>query len=170
MKRALSLLLVPVSICLAQHAQRAAAPGSDETERMLARVAAIHGNAGVFAVAGYRMGERALRDLGEERGSFALDVTHKTPMQVQYSCVADGWQAATGVSAGKLNLHVVETTPDQLHTTIKDRKSGKELVFRLRPAFLRKYLDLPYDRQSKAAHDVALLPDDQIFMIQTSGK
>jgi hypothetical protein len=62
---------------------------------LLARVASIHGVAGVFAVAGYRMGERALHDLGEQRGSFAIDVTYRTPLKVQYSCIADGRQAAT---------------------------------------------------------------------------
>jgi hypothetical protein len=42
------------------------------------------------------MGERALDDLAVQRGSFALDVTHRKPFKVQYSCIADGWQAATG--------------------------------------------------------------------------
>ncbi|HMF78479.1 MAG TPA: formylmethanofuran dehydrogenase subunit E family protein [Bryobacteraceae bacterium] len=132
---------------------------------MLARVAEFHGNAGVFAVAGYRMGERALHELAEPRGSFNLDVTHRTPLQVQYSCVADGWQAATGVSAGKLNLHIVETKPGQLESVIKDAKTGKELTFRLRPTFLEKYLNTPYDRQASAAREIASLPDDQIFVM-----
>src|SRR5579885_2476791 len=81
------------------HAQEA------NTDEILRLVAEFHGNTGVFAVAGYRIGQEALRELGQQRGSFDLDVTHRTPMQVQYSCVADGLQAATGVSAGKLNLH-----------------------------------------------------------------
>ena len=136
----------------------------DET---LARVAAIHGVAGVFAVAGYRMGERALHDLGAQRGSFALDVTHRTPLKVQYSCVADGWQAATGVSAGKLNLHIVEVSPEQTETIIRDRKSGRALLFRLRPEFLRKYLDTPQNKQAVVGREVANLPDDQIFTEST---
>ncbi len=141
-------------------------PAPPQVESMLASVAAIHGAAGVFAVAGYRMGDRALRELHQPRGSFALDVTHKTPLEVQYSCVADGWQAATGVSSGKLNLHIVQGSPDELATTVKDRKSGAVLVFRLRPEFLKKYLNLPYDQQAKAAHDVAALPDDKIFTVE----
>src|SRR5882757_4522051 len=40
----------------------------------------------------------------EKRGSFSLEVTHRTLFQVQWSRIADGIQAATVVSAGKLNL------------------------------------------------------------------
>jgi len=130
---------------------------------ILAKVADIHGAAGIFAVAGYRMGERALAILGEPRGSFALDVTHKTPLEVQWSCVADGVQASTGVSAGKLNLHIVPVAKSDVETVIHDKRSGKEVVFRLQPAFLTKYLDTPRDHQPEAAREVLALPDDQIF-------
>ena len=109
------------------------------------------------------MGERALHDLAAQRGSFALDVTHLTLLEVQYSCVADGWQAATGVSAGKLNLLIVEVPPERTETIIRDKKSGKGLIFRLRPEFLGKYLNMPGDRQPAAGREVATLPDDQIF-------
>jgi len=130
---------------------------------MLKVVTEFHGHAGVFAVAGYRMGERALRDLGERRGSFDLDVTHKTPLQVQYSCVADGWQAATGVSAGKLSLHIVEAPVSGFETVVQDRRTGQRLVFRIRPEFLKRFLDIPYDRQAAAAERVARMPEEQIF-------
>jgi formylmethanofuran dehydrogenase subunit E len=121
----------------------------------------------VFAVAGYRMGERALRELGQTRGSFALDVTHRTPFKVQYSCIAGGWQAATGVSAGKLNLHLVEVPSNKMEAEIKDRRSGQEVIFRLRPAFLTTYLNLPQDKQATAARRVAVMPDDEIFTFET---
>src|SRR5262245_48301653 len=45
-----------------------AGPGSP-AGLALDRVAAIHGAAGPFAVAGYRVGERALRELGLARGA-----------------------------------------------------------------------------------------------------
>lgn len=112
------------------------------------------------------MGEAALHELGKTRGSFDLDVTHRTPLKVQYSCVADGWQAATGVSAGKLNLHIIEAPVTQFETVVKDRKSGMQLVFRIRPEFLKRYLDLPYDQQAAAAREVAAMPAEKIFTIQ----
>ena len=144
--------------------------GSRQIEVLLDRVAAIHGAAGVFAVAGYRMGERALHDLGERRGSFALDVTHRTPLEVQYSCVADGWQAATGVSAGKLNLHIVEARPEETQTLIRNKGTGQALVFRLRKEFLAKYLHVPEGKQKQAGREVAELPDDQIFTVSAISK
>lgn len=137
---------------------------------ILSKVAEFHGAAGVFAVAGYRIGVRALGELQEKRGSFSLDVTHYTPFQVQWSCIADGIQAATGVSAGKLNLRLLETTPDKLETVIRDNRSGKILSFRLRPEFLSKYLDTPEDRQAAAARDVLKLPDSAIFTIKETSK
>lgn len=120
------------------------------------------------AVAGYRMGERALRELGAQRGSFALDVIHKGPLQVQYSCVADGWQAATGVSAGKLNLHIVEVPINDTETLIQNKKTGESLVFRLRREFLGKYLNVPKEKQAQAGREVAGLADDQIFTISAA--
>jgi formylmethanofuran dehydrogenase subunit E len=86
-------------------------------------------------------------------------------MQVQYSCVADGWQAATGVSAGKLNLHIVEAPIAGFETVVKDRKTGKQLTFRIRPEFLEHFLNLPYGKPAAAAEQVARMPDDRIFSV-----
>ncbi|WP_375760821.1 FmdE family protein [Corallococcus exercitus] len=49
----------------------------------LERVALVHGGAGPWAVAGYRMGEHALQQLGLPRGSFKLEVIHHSPANVQ---------------------------------------------------------------------------------------
>jgi formylmethanofuran dehydrogenase subunit E len=138
-------------------------PGAEE---ILARVAQIHGNPGVFAVAGYRMGERALTEMGLQRGTFSLVVTHRTPLQVQYSCVADGWQAATGVSAGKLNLKLVEAT--RMESEAENPKTGTRLVFRLRPEFVEKYLNTPFPDQARVARQVLELPEDQIFEMNSA--
>jgi formylmethanofuran dehydrogenase subunit E len=163
--RSISRIVLFVLIGGSAFAQTAMQADNPSIEVILDRVAAIHGAAGVFAVAGYRMGERALHDLEAHRGSFALDVTHRTPLQVQYSCVADGWQAATGVSAGKLNLHIVEVPAKDTETLIRNRQTGKALVFRLRKEFLAKYLNAPQGRQKDAGRQVAGLPDDQIFTV-----
>jgi formylmethanofuran dehydrogenase subunit E len=110
-----------------------AQPSNSSTDVTLKAVASIHGIPGPFAVAGYRMGSRALRELNLERGDFALSVVHESPAQVQWSCVVDGVQAATGASLGKLNLRS-ETVPIyQIVTIIKNRKTGEELRFKLKP-------------------------------------
>jgi formylmethanofuran dehydrogenase subunit E len=161
MSRTVAFVITSV-LPLSGFAQTAAKVESDA----LSRVAGIHGAAGVFAVAGYRIGARALIELNYQRGSFALDVTHKTPLEVQWSCIADGIQAATGVSAGKLNLHIVETTRANLETVVRDKKTGRTLVFRLAPGFLQKYLDTPREHQASAAREVLTLPDSSIFSIE----
>jgi formylmethanofuran dehydrogenase subunit E len=129
----------------------------------LARVKETHGAAGPWAVAGYRIGERALKELHLPRHSFALDVVHYCPQEVQYSCIADGLQAATGVSPGKLNLHIKEVSVDGLKTTICDRKTNRCLTFTLKPDFARSILNLPHERMDGQGQRVAALPDDEIF-------
>lgn len=155
------ILLVSI---LALAADGPAAPPSAEAE-CLARVKEIHGAAGAWAVAGYRIGDRALKDLGLPRHSFSLMVVHRSPAQIQYSCIADGLQAATGASAGKLNLKVEEAPVEKLSTTIEDRKTGRRLTFTLRPEFIRSIKDLPPGRAIEAGKRVASLPDDQIFVV-----
>jgi formylmethanofuran dehydrogenase subunit E len=89
----------PVAPSAAPHAVApASSDGHEDAE--LATVAAIHGGAGPWVVAGYRMGEYAMKQLGLDRYSFDLEVQHHTPHKVQYSCIADGAAAATGASLG----------------------------------------------------------------------
>ena len=127
-------------------------------EQILEAVARIHGAPGIFAVAGYREGQRALKELGS-----ALNVIHYCPLKVQYSCVADGWQAATGVSAGKLSLRIQES--DQFHTEVRERATGRGLRFELRPAFVERYLNTPRPDQAAAAREVLEMPDEEIFSV-----
>jgi formylmethanofuran dehydrogenase subunit E len=159
------LFLVIVAVCpLGSYADST----SPTEEPALAQVAAVHGAAGPFAVAGYRMGQRALKEIGVARGSFDLNVVHKTPLEVQYSCIADGVQAATGVSVGKLNLRIEKATSRDMETIISDRRLNKVLVFRLTPYFLKNYLNLPENRLAAAGRAVLALPDDRIFTLEVS--
>jgi formylmethanofuran dehydrogenase subunit E len=134
----------------------------------LARVKEVHGAAGPWAVAGYRIGERALKELGLHRQSHDLEVVHRCPAEVQYSCIADGVQAATGASPGKLNLRVVEGTRENLRTVIRDKKSGRSLTFILEPEFARSISDLPFDRLEGEGRRVASLRDENIFIVRES--
>ncbi len=138
-------------------------------ERM-ARVREIHGAAGPWAVAGYRMGERALKELGLPRHAFSLRVVHRCPAQVQYSCIADGLQAATGASPGKLNLRVEEATAEAMRTVIRDEKTGRELTFTPASCGVRPVLvvDLSPDRREAEGRRVAELPEDAIFRVSES--
>src|SRR5579884_371207 len=100
-------------------------------DSVLEQIAFIHGGTGPFAVAGYRIGERALKELNLPRESFSLEVVHKTPEEVQWSCISDGVQAATGASPGKLNLRIQKAPKDSVETIIRNRKTGQGFVFRL---------------------------------------
>lgn len=133
---------------------------------IVARVAAIHGGAGPFAVAGYRMGERALREVGAARGSFDAEVTHESPAEVQWSCIADGLQAATGTSMGRLNLHMVEVPREALRTIVRNRTTRAAVQVELRPEFLARYLETPRERLGAAGREVAAMPEDQIFVVR----
>jgi hypothetical protein len=147
-------------------------PDGPAQRECLARVEEIHGNAGPWAVVGYRIGERARKELGRPRHSFDLAVTHRAPAEVQFSCVVDGLQAATGASLGKLNLKFEErphkagdVVPD-LSTVVEDRASHHRLTFTLKPDFSRSILNLPFDRLAAEGRRVAALPDDAIFEVR----
>ena len=134
----------------------------------LARVKEAHGAAGPWAVAGYRIGERAIKDLGLRRHSHDLEVVHYCPLKVQYSCMADGLSAATGASPGKLNLRIEETAVSGLKTVVKDRERGRSLTFVLNPELVRSIADLPFDRLDAEGRRVASLPDESIFNVGES--
>jgi hypothetical protein len=53
-----------------------------------------------------------------------------------------------------------------VETVVRDRKSGQVLVFRLKPEFIHRYLNLPYEKLTKAGAEVLSLPDDQIFSFE----
>jgi formylmethanofuran dehydrogenase subunit E len=128
-------------------------------------VAAIHGGAGPWAVAGYRMGEYALQQLGLTRGSFDLDITHASPAEVQYSCIADGAAAATGASLGKLNLHWQEAAKPDTRTTYLRKSTGQSITLIIVPAFAARYADVPRPQLTAAGEEVMRLPDAEIFEV-----
>ncbi|WP_394824915.1 FmdE family protein [Pendulispora albinea] len=150
----------------AEHAPAARATSADQeapASRPLERVTVIHGGAGPWVVAGYRMGSFALARLGLKQGSFDLDVVHHSPRKVQYTCVADGAAAATGASLGKLNLSLAEAPEAELHTTYRKKSTGESITVRPSAAFVARYKDIPRERLGDAGREVLTLPDEQIF-------
>jgi formylmethanofuran dehydrogenase subunit E len=137
-----------------------ATPSDDDA---LARVTVIHGGAGPWVVAGYRMGEYALARLGLQRQSFDLEVVHRTPQEVQFSCIADGAAAATGASAGKLNLRLVDATEADVATTYRRKSTGQAVTLRPSRAFTARFRDVPRDQLAAAGRTVLALPDSEVF-------
>ena len=153
----------PTSRPTSRPSQSTSRPTSQPTDDALARVATIHGGLGPWAVAGLRMGQRALAELGRARGDMRVVVEHRSPAEVQWSCIADGLQAGTGASTGKLNLTWLEST--ETHSVIHDRETGRALTFRLTESFKARYLDVPPADLDQAAREAARLDDDAIFTL-----
>lgn len=137
----------------------------DEVEQLLASVVAVHGGAGPWAVAGYRMGEHARRALRLERGSFDLEVRHESPREVQFSCIADGAAAATGASLGKLNLSHVEVPREAMRTVFRRRSTGAEVALRPTTAFAARFAGVPRERLAAEGRTVARLTDAEVFEV-----
>lgn len=155
--------LLSVALATGAVACTHAPPPPDPKSEILAAVATAHGGAGPWAVAGYRMGRAALAALGLPRGSFELEVTHFSPHQVQYTCIADGAAAATGASLGKLNLQLAEASEDATHTTYRNRSTGRSVTYRLTTAFRTRFLDVPRPHLAEAGRAVLELADRDIF-------
>lgn len=138
-----------------------AAPGSIDAR--LADVARIHGAAGPWAVAGYRMGQYALKRLGLSAQSFDLEVIHHSPQEVQFSCIADGAAAATGASLGKLNLRLAEADEAHVTTTYRRPSTGATVTLRPTAAFRSRFQDVPRDQLLAAGRTVMELPEAEVF-------
>lgn len=134
-----------------------------EDAATLSAIRAVHGGAGPWVVAGYRMGHYALAKLGLARGSFDLQVVHHAPHEVQYSCIADGAAAATGASLGRLNLSLEPAEPQATRTTYVNRATGASLTLQTTEAFALRYLNVPRPQLSAAGEEVLHLPDAEIF-------
>ncbi|WP_438014493.1 FmdE family protein [Sorangium sp. So ce315] len=143
-----------------RHAHGRPAEAPDDALRA---VAAIHGGAGPWAVAGYRMGRYALAKLGLPEKSFDLEVVHHSPRNVQFSCIADGAAAATGASLGKLNLSLVEATEAGVETTYRRRSTAQTVTLRPSAAFRARFRDVPREGLAAAGKEVLSLPDAEVF-------
>jgi len=155
----------------APHApHHAAAPPAAQggVEAQLAEVARVHGAAGPWAVAGYRMGQYALRTLGLAPQSFDLEVTHHSPQEVQFSCIADGAAAATGASLGKLNLRMAEADEAHVETTYRRVSTGATLTLRPTASFRARFLNVPREELPAAGRIVMELPESEIFEVVSS--
>jgi formylmethanofuran dehydrogenase subunit E len=131
----------------------------------LAAVAAIHGEAGPWAVAGYRMGEFALTKLGLKAQSHELKVLHRSPKSPQYACVADGAQAATGASVGKVNLAFEEAPFEQLQTTFTNVRTGASVTLKPAKVFLARFTNTSRDKAFENGKAVLALKDTELFEI-----
>ena len=129
----------------------------------LEAIRGVHGGAGPWVVAGFRMGRFALARLGLPRGSFDLEVVHHSPREVQFSCIADGAAAATGASLGRLNLSLELAAAAETRTTYRNKQTGALVTLETVPQFAQRFADVAREQLSRAGLEVLQLPDAEVF-------
>src|SRR5271166_6678457 len=122
-------------------------PTAQEVETCLSRVLDYHGHLGPWAVIGYRVGERALKESGIPRSNKDLVVVHRCPAAVQYTCMLDGLHAATGASIGKLTLKHEVVSASELGTVVVDRAHAWQYHFTINPQLVSAILNLDHEHQ-----------------------
>jgi len=152
-RRLLGLAVVPA--LLSAH--------DDEGDPGLNRVLAIHGSSGPFAVAGYRMGQAAMKQLGLGRASGDCEVIHHAPVDVELSSVVDGLQAATGASLGKRNLLLVDSAGGESHSVVRNRKTNRQVRLTLTAGFLKAHRGMAAAAAAAAGARLIAVPESEIF-------
>jgi formylmethanofuran dehydrogenase subunit E len=130
--------------------------------------APAHGVPGPWVLSGYRVGAHALKRLGLTREqAFELEVVHRAVPEVRYACMADGLMASTGASPGKLNLSMENVdTEDELETIVTHKKTGLQLVYRLKKELRDRIRETDYADFPRAAKMLAALKDDALFTVE----
>jgi len=118
---------------------------------------------GPAEVIGFRMGKQALGMLGIEAGDAHLRAVHRTPLDVRFAVVADGVQAATGVSAGRLNLRVEAAPLSAMETRFENTKTGEEIVFRLNDDMIPLLYDATGEHAEAMSKRVSTMEDIDLF-------
>jgi len=144
------------------------ATGKADVGGMFRSIRRVHGDTRPAAVAGYRIGEKALEVLKLKPGSRDLHVIVHTPLELNYAGIADGIQAATGASIGKLNLAIREAPASRLQAVFVNLATGQSLRVRFTPAFLQLLAKSPTEGADSTGPRVATMPDDEVFVIDAS--
>jgi hypothetical protein len=139
--------------------------GKTNVHGALRTIRAIHGGLDPWAVAGYRMGQRALNELDLPRDSLDLQALQGAPLGSWQTALADGIQAATGVRAEDINRGPEDPRAGDLGTVFTARSTGEAIVIRLRDDFLELISDVSEDESEAVALRVSILPDEEIFML-----
>ncbi|BDC47833.1 hypothetical protein F183_A01490 [Bryobacterales bacterium F-183] len=135
----------------------------DEQEPPISRTAMVNGMALPFGVAGYLMGERALKTLGLTRCHADLEVAHYCPAGSEMGAVIDGLQASTGASLGKGNLRRAESK--DVYSVVGNRRTGKKLKFVLTEGFVKKHAGMSTKDAYAAGLKVAETSDGEVFRV-----
>ncbi len=139
--------------------------GEASTEGVIRSIRAVHGRLTPWVVLGYRMGRAALTRLSLSARDERLRVTHSCPLKRPYASVADGVQAATRVTLGKLSLRLQESELTEMRTEFCDIGSTQKVTYRLRSSAVQIIEQgEPGDAEAVALR-LLTLADDELFEV-----
>lgn len=127
-----------------------------------------HGHVGPWNVIGWRIGKAALRDLNAKWGEHELEIVCHIPLDMPYSCTADGLVVGTGNSIGRLDLRLAEElSAAEIHVSIRRKDgTGPVLVFKPGAAYLEKIRSRPVSELEALARECGDLPEKELFTIE----
>jgi len=131
----------------------------------------FHGHDGPFLALGYKAGEYAVQKLAPEE-MLDLQCCVETTDSKPYLCVIDGIQCSTPCTFGKGNVRLLLPNEKKMSLTFKNRKTGREMVFILKPQVLERALktkDLHKEAAWVRSEPVASLFEVECKQHETTG-
>lgn len=139
--------------------------GEVNVSGMLQSVRAVHGSIQPGAVVGYRMGVKALEVLGLKPAGDDVHITIAVPLVPEYACIADGVQAATGATVGKLNLVLKNAPAAESKVVFTNSATGRSIAFLPADQFRMMLAKTTGSDSDAVALRAATLPEGDIFKV-----
>ena len=145
-------------------AVRGSAVGGKLMECDLERVREFHGHLGPYVVIGWRMGRRAMADLGIPK-HFGVSCHVVCADEPPESCLIDGLQLATGCTMGKRNITHEVGGPIEVRITAKE--TGRTVTVRPCQGGVARAVALMREQGEEAAvRWLESAGDDEIMTIE----
>jgi formylmethanofuran dehydrogenase subunit E len=133
----------------------------------LERIKEFHGHVGPYVVIGWRMGARAMAELGASK-YFGATCHVRCADSPPQSCLIDGLQFSTGCTLGKRNITHTVGSPIEVRVTSKE--TGRTLVIRPKEEPLQRALALMRDEgEEPAVAWIETLDDDALMTVEDAG-
>ena len=128
------------------------------------RIKEFHGHVGPYVVIGWRMGARAMAELGAGK-YFGASVQVTCADRPPESCLIDGLQFSTGCTMGKRNITHTVGTPVEVTVTAKE--SGRSITIHPRDEVIQQAIAiLKADGEDAAVAWVDSLGDGEMMEIR----
>jgi formylmethanofuran dehydrogenase subunit E len=128
----------------------------------------MHGHVGPWNVLGWRIGQDALHEFDTKWGKHDLDIICYIPMEIPYSCMADGLVIGTGNSIGRLDIRLAEVMSRDLIRIAVQRKDGTGpiLIFKPKSEYLKKIETRPVEELEKLSKECITMKENELFSIE----